>query len=149
MPIIVLALGAMLIITAYNDTYAALFQQLGSDIPGFALWGAAILIIYFVSTIPGMDKPAKMFLGLLIVVFLLANQGVFANAQAALSGSTAPVQPQQVTEPSIVSGTPAPITMAGGSSSGGGGLLGGLTGGGGAGGALGSVASLGLGMFGL
>jgi hypothetical protein len=111
MAIIVLFLGIMLVITAYNNTFAALFHQLGSDLPGFGIWAAAIIIIWAVSNVPALRTPAKWFLALLIIVFLLSNHGLWPNLQAAITGQTPPQPPQQTQLPSLVSQTPAPITL--------------------------------------
>lgn len=117
MPIIVLALGVLLLMAAYNNTVGALFTQLGSDFPGFAVWAGAILLLYLVSRIPGFTGAAKLFLALLVIVFIIKNQGVFQQFSSALqSGAQAP---QQAQIPSLVSGTPAPITLNGGGGSGG------------------------------
>lgn len=135
MPIILLAAAIMLVVTAYNDTYGALFSQIASDAPGFVVWGAALLILYVISKIPGGEKPAKALLALLVIVFLVGNRGVFSNFSAAITGQQAPVTPTPVQQAPLPQGIPIEI---------GGGSPGGI---GGGGSAVGSVIGLATGML--
>lgn len=132
MPIIILAVAVMLIVTAYNDTYGALFSQLSSDMPGFLVWGGLILLLWLGGEATGMEKPAKALLLLVFLAFILQNQSALGNLSAAFSGSTPPVLPQPVQQAPLPAGIP--IESAGGS-----------TGDGGIGGALGTAASFPLG----
>jgi hypothetical protein len=131
MPILFGLLGIMLIIAGWNNTYAALGAQLSQDFTGggagfshsFLPWLGAIVILWMISSIPGLEKPAKVFFGLLVLVFLISRQGVFAQFQAAFTsaGAQAPAS-----TPIPLPQGPAPIQLTVGGAMGGSGGSGGI-----------------------
>jgi hypothetical protein len=138
MPVIILFFGFMILASAYYNTYSALFSQLSTDFPPFLPWLGVLVILWFIGELPGMDKLSKAFLTLLIVVFIIANKGLFANLQAALSGNATAPAPQTnvyglttaapetiaVSSPGAGSGGSSPAGSPGGASS----VLGGIAG---------------------
>lgn len=112
MPFVLIFLAIVLMVSAYRNTIGALGAQLGTDLPGFAKWAAAILAIGLLGMIPGLKKPSWMLLALVVAVIVLANgggffqqlQSAFANIQAAPAGP----EPQ----PSQIQTTPAPPTVS-------------------------------------
>lgn len=129
MPLALAFIGAIFIVAGIRGTYPALFSQLATDMPGFALWLAAILAIGIIGYIPKAELPSRMLLGLVLLVMVIANKGAFANFVAAFKS------PAQVptTQPAPSPLGPLPISLGQGSTSaggaGGGASLGGIIGG--------------------
>jgi hypothetical protein len=145
-------IGAVLILTGAKDTYKALGSQLYTDFVGsgggFVYWLVAVGIIGAVGYYAPWKTFSRVFIILLIIVFIVANKGVFAQLQQALQQG--PIQAATNTPPlpdsiplhlSGLGGSPIPIKLEGQ-----GGGAGGLTSmlGGGGGGGITSA----LGMFG-
>ena len=57
MPVAILILGALLVVTAFNNSFSALATELEADIPGYFKWAAAIAAICALGYIPGMRTP--------------------------------------------------------------------------------------------
>lgn len=147
MPLAFVVIGAALVIVAIRDTHAQLGQMLVEDFTGsgagaghsFLIWVAAIAGVAALGWIPGMKVPARLLLALVILVLLISNQGVFAQAAKQLGASipgvtvtTASATPTEAQLPAAI-----PVQLTGNTSSGGAGSplgpLGALIGGGGAG----------------
>lgn len=90
MPIAILILGAILVITAFNNSFGTLATALETDIPGYFVWAAAIAAICAIGYIPGFRTPSRYLLALVLLVILLANyQQIFAGFTGfASSGAT-------------------------------------------------------------
>lgn len=90
MAFLALLIGAVLIVAALRNTHGELFSALGKDVPGFAIWGAAIFGIAAVGFIPGLKPVSRGLLALLIVVLILTNYqqiiGGFTEAWQAAPG---------------------------------------------------------------
>jgi hypothetical protein len=91
MPFVILLIGAILIITAFNNSFSALATQLESDIPAYFKWAAAIVAILGIGYIPGLRTPSRYLLGLVLLVILLTNyQQILSGLQTFFtSGGTA------------------------------------------------------------
>lgn len=101
MPFILIVIGAILIIAAFNGTHTDLARHLEQDIPGFFKWLIAIVAIAALGFVPGLRTPSRYLLALvLMVIFLVNYQRIidgfknFANtgtqtAQTAASAETA------------------------------------------------------------
>jgi hypothetical protein len=77
MPFALLAMGLLLVITAYNNTQAILSAQLKKDISGttgFIYWIAAIVIVGAIGYIKPLETVSRVFLALILVILLLTNQ---------------------------------------------------------------------------
>jgi hypothetical protein len=82
MPFLLILIGAVLIVSAYRNTYGDLATALETDVPGFATWALAIAAVAALGWVPGMQKISRWLLALVIVVLVLRNyQALFANAQ--------------------------------------------------------------------
>lgn len=94
MPVILIFLALILIMAAWNNTQATLAGNLATDVPGFAKWAIAILIVGGLQWIPGMKIPARWLLGLVILVIVL-TQGtrIAAGFSDLTSGQSAPAGP--------------------------------------------------------
>lgn len=88
----VIIAGAMLIVTALKNTQHELGTQLALDVlgkDGFLLWAVCILAIGAIGWIPGLKPASRNLLWLLLVVILVRNGGVWANAETALQSASA------------------------------------------------------------
>lgn len=88
MPFVILLIGAILIVSAFNNSFGTLASELENDVPGFFKWGAAIAAIMGLGFIPGLRTPSRWLLGLVLLVILLTNyQQVIAGFQSFLTSS--------------------------------------------------------------
>lgn len=88
MPIVILIFGAILIVAAYKNTYGTLFSNLQSDVPGFAVWFAAIAVVGGLQYVPGLKVPARWLLALVLLVLFMSNyQRILSGIQSASSGA--------------------------------------------------------------
>ena len=87
MAIFLLLVGAVLVITGARGTLGDLSVQLQSDFSGsksFLPWVLAIGIIGGIGYIPGAKKPGKALLALLLVAFVLNQNGLWTQVQSLL-----------------------------------------------------------------
>ena len=73
MPFAILLIGAILVVTAFNNSFGTLASELESDIPPYFKWAAAIAAILGLGYIPGLRTPSRYLLGLVLLVILLTN----------------------------------------------------------------------------
>lgn len=73
MPFIVIIIGAILVIAAFNETHGDLAIALEQDIPGYFKWAAAIGIILGLGFIPALRTPSRWLTGLVVLVVILTN----------------------------------------------------------------------------
>jgi hypothetical protein len=114
-----LLIGLVLIATALKNTEHELAQQLQSDVlgaGGFAAWAGAILAIGAIGYVPGLRTTSRYLLALVGVVIIVRNNGVWANAQAALQGASAAGPAPSIPTPSPASGTGTATSASSGSS---------------------------------
>ena len=90
MPVAILILGALLVITAFNNSFGTLATALETDIPPYFVWAAAIAAICAIGYVPGLRTPSRYLLALVLMVILLANYTqIFAGFTSfASSGAT-------------------------------------------------------------
>ena len=99
MPFVLLIVGAILILTAYRNTYGDLATALETDVPGFAKWALALAVVGGLGWVPGMQTISRWLLALVIVAIVLSNknwQTFFTNVQTISSlpaASTASATP--------------------------------------------------------
>jgi hypothetical protein len=133
MPLLFLVIGTILLVVAIRGNYAAFFSQLSGDLPGFMVWGAAIIGIGMLGYVPKFQKPANLLLALVFIVLIIKNNGAYANFLAALKQAP----PAQGGVPAYTTPVgPVPIQITGASTSAGslaGKLIGGSDSGAGAG----------------
>jgi len=114
-------IGILLIVTGAKDTYKALGAQLYKDFigsQGFVYWLIAVGIIGAVGYYAPWRKFSRLFLALIIIVYILRNGGLFSQLQSALGqgpqepASNAPPLPQDIPlHLSGLGGTPIPIKI--------------------------------------
>ena len=124
MPIAILILGAILIITAFNNSFGTLATALETDVPGYFVWAAAIAAICAIGYIPGFRTPSRYLLALVLMVILLTNYSqIFAGFQgfassgastAAGTGGAANPTAAYTANPATAT-TPTPSQVAGNS----------------------------------
>ena len=82
MTIFLLAVGIVLIVSAFRNSYSDLFSAIGTDIPNFVVIAAAILAIGIIGYVPTLKPVSKGLLALVIIVLVLNNyQKIIAGFQ--------------------------------------------------------------------
>lgn len=120
MPLAVLVIGIALLVSALRGTEKTLGQQLVKDFTGggsYVDWVAAIIILGLIGYVPNLETPSRALLGLVLLVFIVSNNGVFSNLQQALSQTSVPAIPTSAETQFPLSG-PVPVQITGGSSGG-------------------------------
>jgi hypothetical protein len=89
MIIVILAVGLILIAAAIRNTQGQLFAALGSDLPAYVIWAAAIVAVGALGFVPGLKGPSRVLLALVIVVIILNNYQAILAGFAAVSAPRA------------------------------------------------------------
>lgn len=108
MPVLFIALGVLMLATAIKGNYQQVAAQVDSDVTGsggFFVWIGAIVLIGGVGRAARLEGTAKMLIGLIIVVYLVSQQGIFSKAAQAVSNARAPA-PTPVQETGQASNIP-------------------------------------------
>jgi hypothetical protein len=108
MPFVLIAIGAILFLTAINGTTLQLGSMLKSDTfgkGGYIYWAVAVFIVGAIGYYKPLKKPSDLFLILVILGLLLSNGGVFAKFNQAIA-SQPPVTPATAT-PGTSFGSPS------------------------------------------
>jgi flagellar biosynthesis component FlhA len=117
MPIVLILLGAVLLVAAYNNTQGQIASELATDLPGFAKWFLSVALVGGLGYIPGMRTISRWLLGLVLLVLVVHNyKNVMTGFKNAASGastsSTAQTSPAAAVaaNPSNPSVTTAEVT---------------------------------------
>lgn len=82
MILVALLIGAILIVAAFRNTQGALFSALGTDVPKFVVWAAAIIALGAIGFVPGLKPVSRGLMTLVLVVIILRNyQGILKGFQ--------------------------------------------------------------------
>lgn len=73
MAFLALLIGVVLIVVTLRGTHGELLTALGTDVPGFAVWAAAIFAVAVIGFIPGLKPVSRGLLALVILVIVLTN----------------------------------------------------------------------------
>lgn len=73
MAFLALAIAVLLIVSAIRNTHGQLLGALLQDVPGFAIWGAAIFAVAVIGFIPGLKPVSRGLLALVLLVIILTN----------------------------------------------------------------------------
>jgi hypothetical protein len=137
MPFLIVIIGVILIITAFNNTHGELGTALESDVGAYFKWGAAIAAIVGIGFVPGFKTPSLCLLALVVLVLFLtrykeilagftnfAGAGAGQTAAAASSDPATPTaafsaNPVQVALGGSAGGSGSSVASSGGSSTGG------------------------------
>lgn len=102
MPLVLLILAAMVIVVGLKGNFSAVAHQLDVDLLGepsangtpagasFLLWIGAILFIAVVGKILNIPTASKLFMVLILCVYLVSNAGVFAQFDQAFAQVQSP-----------------------------------------------------------
>lgn len=88
MPFGLIALGVLLLVVGYQDTYKEFASLVKNDFTGkgnFFYWGIAIVVIGLIGHVKGLENFSTAFMVLIIAVMLLNNKGLFATVEKALA----------------------------------------------------------------
>jgi hypothetical protein len=109
MTLIALLIGVVLVVAAFRGTASTLFNALGTDVPAYVIWAAAIVAVGVIGYIPGLKPVSRGLLALVLVVIILNNyQSILNNFQSVASASTTPNSPATVQ----AGGTSAPLGLS-------------------------------------
>lgn len=85
MAALILLIGVVLVVAAIRDTHGTLFSALGTDVPAFTVWAAAVVAIVALGFVPGLKTVSRGLLALVLVVLILNN---YRQIIAGLSGAS-------------------------------------------------------------
>lgn len=126
MPFVLLFIGLMLVVVSVRDNQSAFYGQLAQDFSGpnnFTTWIIAIVAIGSLGYVKPLKTPVDLFLGLMLIGFLISNKNGFEkllpslqNAFSSLSAGTSggSVVPGNNGAPSQAA--PAPTVLPSGAS---------------------------------
>lgn len=123
MAFVLILIGLVLVVSAYQGTQSQLGADLKQDIPPFAVWALAIAAVGGLGFIPGMKVISRYLIALVLVVLVLRNYVNITNgfktavatsapAQATVDPATQFADTGTVTAPNALSSTAA-LTPAG------------------------------------
>lgn len=110
MPFVLFLLGVLFLIVAVRGTQDQFFALLKGEFSGtnnFLVWILAIVILGMIGYIKPIRPVAHSMIGLIILVMIVANKGIFARFNEAVRNPTQPTT------------APAPATATGLTNSGG------------------------------
>lgn len=120
MPFILVVIGLIIVVAAYNDAQGSLFGMLKQDIPAYFVWAIAIAAILGLGYIPGMKIPSRYLLALVAVVVVLKNFNAMKAGFTQFASTTGPPTGSGSTEPTSAyvqsggaGGTPTQQQIAG------------------------------------
>jgi hypothetical protein len=87
MPFILLLIGAVIAIAAFNNTQGDLAAELETDVPPFLKWALAIVGVGALGWIPGFQLISRWLLALVLVVLVLTNYRQILSGFTSLGGS--------------------------------------------------------------
>lgn len=68
-----LIIGIALIVAAMRNSQDALFSAIGTDVPNFIVWAAAIFALGAIGFVPGLKPVSRALLALVITVLIVTN----------------------------------------------------------------------------
>lgn len=93
-----IVIGLFLLIISYRGSEEETIELIKGDFAGdsnFAYWAMAIVGVGMLGYIPRLGALSKAFLGLIILVLFLRNDGFFTRFVAAVQSATATVAPKR------------------------------------------------------
>lgn len=89
MAFLALLIAIVLIVVAIRGTQDSLFAALMKDVPGFAIWAAAIFALALIGFVPGLKPVSRGLLALVLLVIVLHNyQAILASFTGAAQNPT-------------------------------------------------------------
>lgn len=115
MILIILLIGVLLVVSSVRNTQGALFSALGTDVPAFIVWAAAIVALGVIGFIPGLKPISRGLLALVLVVIVLHNyKGILAGFQNAFQSNPGASSSGSSSNPGSTTGSSAtqvPLTI--------------------------------------
>lgn len=90
MPFILILIAAVFLVSAFNNTQGNLATALEQDVPGYTKWAAALAAVGALGWVPGLQKPSRYLLALVLLVIFLRNYQNILNGFKAAAGGVAP-----------------------------------------------------------
>lgn len=113
MTLVVLAIGIVILVASLRGTHASLFEAIGTDVPGFVVWAAAIVALGALGFIPGLKPVSRGLLALVVVVLVFQNYGNILAGFAEVASPPEPVDKKKSattsSEPNFGPGFPAGV----------------------------------------
>ena len=108
-------IGRLFIVTAIRGNHSAGATQLEKDLlgsGGFLIWVGAIILLGVLGAVSGLERSFKLMIILILVVYVLAQQGLWVQAETALAGlqAPAPTSPNDVGAAVGPTGSTAPAS---------------------------------------
>ena len=110
MPLILLALAALLIASALQNTQGDLAAALKADAPPFLKMAAAVVGIGAIGFVPKMEPLSRGLLGLVALVFFLTNYQRILSSFQSLAGTVAAAPASASIAPATAFAGGLPIT---------------------------------------
>lgn len=98
MPFVLLVLGLLFLVVAVRGTQDQFFALLKGEFTGtnnFLVWVLAIVILGLIGYLKPIRPVAHAMIGLIILVMIIANKGIFAQFNNAIRNPTASAAPSQ------------------------------------------------------
>lgn len=92
MAFVLILIGMVLVVSAYQGTQGQLGTDLKQDIPPFAVWALAIAAVGGLGFIPGMKVISRYLIALVLVVLVLRNYVNITNGFKTAIATSAPAQ---------------------------------------------------------
>ncbi len=89
MPFVLLIVGAVLVVSAFNNSQGRLAAELQTDIPGFFAWAVAIAAILGLGFVPGLKTLSRWTLALVLMVIVLKNYKTILSGFSSFAASGA------------------------------------------------------------
>lgn len=103
MAFLAILIATVLIVAAIRNTHGNLFGALMTDVPQFAVWGAALFALAVIGFLPGLKTTSRALLWLVFMVIVLTNyRQIIAGFQGIAKG-----QPAQTMQPPPLDGVSA------------------------------------------
>lgn len=126
MPAAILIIGAILVVSAFNNSFGALATELETDVAAYFKWALAVAAICALGYIPGFRTPSRYLLGLVLLVILLTNYTqiyagftAFSSSGGTASGGTGAANPSAAYTANPATTTDPTATQIAGNATGG------------------------------
>lgn len=96
MALILMAIGMLVLVAGYEGTFGAFMQQLGQDMPGFAPWAFAVLLIGMLGYVKEFEGVSNALMFLTLLVIVLGHKQIWANLKQLATSPPQPAQAQQL-----------------------------------------------------
>jgi hypothetical protein len=112
MPLVLLAIAAVLIVSAYQNTHGDLLRSLGQDVPGYVPLALAIGGTAAIGFIPKLSPIGRMLTGFLFMMYILNNWSAILAGFRGMSGLQGASAPTAATDPATQFATTGPFAAS-------------------------------------